>query len=377
MTTLSLSKKEETGTIESLKNARYYSVAIEAFIRVQNKSAAFIESRKVLKRILADDPWWAGLSGTEHQQVGRFIARHDWELHKICANLGIDAPYWYRKNEGDRTGTFYQEILPKEPELIYHYTSLGSMVKILDSGQLRLMNSDYMNDFLERSYFRNGVQEYLKRTVAGDSKAESRLESFFDDYDKNFDCPAYLTSFSRKPDDAAQWERYANKGNGVAIGFAADVLRKMIVADGRLILADVTYGDDFANAYIVNDIENYVRSRVGTIAKIKESLYLECATHKHSSFDSEMEVRLFTSKVSFPTLNQNLVQFECNNRMREAYHFNWEEKTVEAQIKKDDLIKSICIGPTADFGIQLLEKYIYKQGLNAHISKSECPLRVM
>ncbi len=59
---------------------------------------------------------------------------------------------------------------------------------------------------------------------------------------REFYHPAYAACFSLHRDDAAQWERYGNRGRGVCIAFQGKYLQKM--AQGALSLQTVFYQED-------------------------------------------------------------------------------------------------------------------------------------
>jgi hypothetical protein len=86
--------------------------------------------------------------------------------------------------------------------IIYHYTSISAFESILKNKNIRLYNSNIMNDWTESKIF-----NYLMREQG---LGDSLLFDF------------YIACFSKCGDKLSQWSRYGDDHDGVCIGFSFD-----------------------------------------------------------------------------------------------------------------------------------------------------------
>ena len=105
------------------------------------------------------------------------------------------------------------------PTTLHHYTSLNSLIGIVDRKELWFTNIEYLNDITE---FKEGKDLFLKNL----SKVESEFESpetyaSIKSYIKEEIIPYDFFSFSlsEEEDSLEQWRGYANNENGVMITF--------------------------------------------------------------------------------------------------------------------------------------------------------------
>ena len=134
-----------------------------------------------------------------------------------------------------------------ENDILYHYTDYQALDGILRQAQLRVNNVLNMNDAAEMRYFMEGLCDAVAGRLEGDGdheRAEWVRELFREELKKEFFYSAYAACFSLFRDDAAQWERYGNRGRGVCIAFQGKYLQRM--AKGVLSLQTVFYQDDMA-----------------------------------------------------------------------------------------------------------------------------------
>ena len=128
--------------------------------------------------------------------------------------------------------------------VLYHYTDFQALDGILRSAQLRVNNVLNMNDAAEMRHFMGrlcaAVAAKLERE--DDSRAAGVRRLFQEELKKEFSYSAYAACFSFRRDDAAQWERYGNRGRGVCVAFQGEYLERM--AKGAISLHRVFYQDD-------------------------------------------------------------------------------------------------------------------------------------
>jgi len=208
---------------------------------------------------------------------------------------------------------------PKTDEIVCHYCSLDTFVKIVIGKKLWLSNVFCMNDYEEHRWFRRLVRtvakemvdsgevsqdELRKGLVRGDSILDIGAEMFGDGV--NTWKQVYCVSFSKAGDSLSEWRAYGDGGQGVAIGFRRDYLEESAQkwSPGDTQVVDVLYDDQSqrdaarqvvliaANKWdLLGEDADKVEPKIGcfwaTVALFRES-----ASHKSLAFVDENEVRL-------------------------------------------------------------------------------------
>ena len=248
--------------------------------------------------------------------------------------------------------------------ILYHYTDFQAIDGILRCAQLRVNNVLRMNDSAEMRHF-------MKRLCAA---IVDRLNQEGD--------PERAEEIWQRRDDAAQWERYGNRGRGICVAFQREYLQKM--AKGALSLQKVFYQDDMAGHPMV---EGFCR-----LAREEEALSVENAavrqamctawacsvSFKHPSFSSEYEMRLVVS----PFENSGFDIKPCcpvtKERIKKYYPLDLKAMCGETGIGIEDLVTEIIIGPDSTQSPAIFQDYLRDNGLNAlaqRVSLSDGPLR--
>ncbi|MGH7828855.1 MAG: DUF2971 domain-containing protein, partial [Candidatus Binatia bacterium] len=118
------------------------------------------------------------------------------------------------------------------PEELFHYTSAGGLLDILQSNQIWATNLEFMNDFLEVKY----AKELLMHLVRQERKSARHglVARFLEDtasalYPFTNVYSFYAVSFCADGGDRlSQWRAYAGEGTGYSIGFRATELIQAI-----------------------------------------------------------------------------------------------------------------------------------------------------
>ena len=129
--------------------------------------------------------------------------------------------------------------------ILYHYTDFQALDGILRCAQLRVNNVLRMNDSAEMRHFMKRLSSAITerlRQEGMDPQAQAVQALFQEELQKEYS--AFAACFSFQRDDAAQWERYGNRGRGICIAFRREYLQK--IAKGSLSLQTVFYQDDMA-----------------------------------------------------------------------------------------------------------------------------------
>ena len=101
-------------------------------------------------------------------------------------------------------------------KILYHYTDFQAADGILRSAQLRVNNVLNMNDSAEMRHFMTRLSSAITGRLRGEgfaAQADQLQNLFSQELRKEYSAFAACFSFHR--DDAAQWERYGNRGRGV------------------------------------------------------------------------------------------------------------------------------------------------------------------
>ncbi len=200
------------------------------------------------------------------------------------------------------------------PTSVYHYTSLSSLVQILQVRQLWASDARYLNDAQEVQF---GIS-IAKNVVEGQNFPER--EEWLRILNENdgslngaiaLDVEPYVVSFTCDGDNLEMWRGYG--GEGCAIEFDASVLRELcsvtreiaesgyrltpvesecMVAHNSLFLSDfrrVVYGESAGKQLFERMFESL---EVVPSYQLLDSIISNAAFVKHKAFRSEDEVRL-------------------------------------------------------------------------------------
>ena len=144
--------------------------------------------------------------------------------------------------------------------LLYHYTDFISFNGILNERELRVNNVLNMNDATEMELFVSGIFNAVIKRFSKD-KDEKIISQLYETLEvirsRYYDYSAYAACFSEFRDDAAQWERYANRGKGVCLAFRESMLKKLT---GDVIsLQKVYYRDSMDSHPLVDRIYSLLK----------------------------------------------------------------------------------------------------------------------
>lgn len=179
----------------------------------------------------------------------------------------------------------------EEKMLLYHYTSIGTLDKILSNKTFRLTNMDNLNDKSEYRYgvnlLKNKITDFEQKNHITDSFDLTLLDRFM------FSGKLYSVSFTENVDDLYFWNSYyIDKDAPIALGIDKDIL-----FDDNLILNKCIYGDPYPNM----EFDRYVWFKnILTLAlsKDRELIHItfQTAHIKQNCFAIENEWRA----ISFP-----------------------------------------------------------------------------
>jgi hypothetical protein len=115
----------------------------------------------------------------------------------------------------------------RQPDVVYHYTSADTLLKIVRSKVIWATNLLYLNDVKESDHciamLRKRLPHFLEESKPDDAKS---LENAFGTITTGRWGVPYVSSFSQHRDSLPQWRSYCPAGNGVSIGFRTRALNR-------------------------------------------------------------------------------------------------------------------------------------------------------
>ena len=234
----------------------------------------------------------------------------------------------------------YGETFYKKESLLYHYTSLENLPKIISNGEItfRATNVRYLNDPNEL------LLSYKWRNTS--------VKKHFDkEWKKTF-----VISFSNEIAKIPIWSMYADNGRGVALGFNPNLLPNTIPSPFSF--SKSFYFDDEEGAYLCEYIEKNWKS-----LKKDTNTILQCVSSiKSNAYEYEKESRLI-----FQSLPTNI---------KYAYKSNFIFSYIDVKIPTNSLSK-IVVGANNDCELveNSIREYLYENGLKVNVGHSNIKTR--
>lgn len=325
----------------------------------------------------------------------------------------------------------YLNYHPTLPSTLYHYCSVSTLLSIIENKNIWLSDAEKTNDHTEMKWLLSNIKEVIEQILASYEGKYSKeillktkaiaLETTEKMLLKNIpivqNAKSFLICFSEASDLLSQWRAYGNDGNGVAIGFNAEIFNDF--AQGSYYLTKVIYNQertlDFLHTAIEKPLGYAIESSINketniyniseltmNISMLIVTIWQESFVYKNDMFSEEREWRLFRKLQSdnycdcdgvddygysdildgfFISNNKYLGNFtrspikfrDAGNDIRTYFELGFEKC-------KQDIFKEIIIGPKckiADLDLKLLlAKNGYIEDIFSDaikIRKSQCP----
>ena len=269
-------------------------------------------------------------------------------------------------------------------KILYHYTDFQPLDGILRCAQLGLNNVLNMNDSAEMRHFMNRLSAAIVDRLRREGRPEQALQIaalFAREMHKEYSAFAACFSFHR--DDAAQWERYGNRGRGVCIAFRREYLQN--IATGPLSLQAVYYLDDMAGHPMVDTFCALAHAGIGPLTlenpAVRHALREAWAcsvSFKHPSFATEYEMRLVVSPFDHAEFGVRPCYHVSKERIKKYYPLDLKSMCQNIGVGLEDLVEEIIIGPDSTQSLSIFQDYLRDNGLPSlaeRASLSDCPLR--
>jgi hypothetical protein len=189
--------------------------------------------------------------------------------------------------------------LPLQPHVLYHYSSLEVLQKILESDDIRLSHAEYSNDQREIEEARSLI--FVRLKAATPVKFSSAVQVAFQTQAKDVDAYIFCMTTgvvgSAKPQDVlSQWRAYAQDGRGGALTLDRKGLSALVYHLPGLRLNPVIY-DPVVQGLLIDKIIAAGAAHYGAIGAVAidatvASLVFALPLMKHEGFAEEREWRL-------------------------------------------------------------------------------------
>jgi hypothetical protein len=186
------------------------------------------------------------------------------------------------------------------PTRLHHYTSLKSLIGIVDQKEIWFTNIEYLNDISE---FKEGKELFLQTLAGAEGKFVSgetygTIRRYVEEYITPYDLFSF--SVSEKRDSLEQWRAYANAESGVMITFhgifghleEAGITCMKVVYDERSYTEEIRHLIDKMKKWEFNDVDYQQSSFWHKLHRVLAKLFLR---KKNSVFKHEEEWKLFYS----------------------------------------------------------------------------------
>jgi len=238
-------------------------------------------------------------------------------------------------------------------EILYHYCSVDTFMKIIENKELWLGNSEKMNDYSEIRLIESALEKKLTEYPS--------LNNFMSEYQESISFP-YICCFSKEGDLLSQWRGYADDGKGVAIGFDKKTIKSLrptsytpsIYRDAQefgydsfFFLEECIYRGEIQSTYLDNVLKKHYEDRKELLRVLKQLSYIS----KHSGFEEEKEVRLIYSPTSYrrdkgisTDTPISGVYYRSRNGEIVSY-FKLHFANTNGLLLKDKIIHEVILGP--------------------------------
>lgn len=275
-----------------------------------------------------------------------------------------------------------QEAKRKYGNYLYHYTSIDTLMGIIEKKEFWLGNTADMNDSSELTDFIKKIINVVMDKLSSSNDLIAVIDSDASDiiYDisqgvkKHY---PYAMCFSYGDEDAALWERYADSARGVCIAFNIEKLYQLFFG-GKFILDHVFYDYNEKQHEFVQIILDYIMGKETRFSNVEDviiNLALCAACHKHKGFCSEKEVRLIS--LTQPNKKERVFT-KSNSSIKSMMRLDLTELCKTKGVEFQDIFSGVILGPRSKQRVVDLQEYLEFWGYNElalNIKNSECPLR--
>jgi|SRR5271166_2813489 len=277
------------------------------------------------------------------------------------------------------------------PDFLYHYTSVDSVLKIVESKSVWASKIHYLNDAEEFKYAVRKVRLLLKSKIeeAKLDDLKKFIEAVSDSLDHTEGINVCLFSLSEEGDLLSQWRGYCPPEGGMAIGFNSAALKQIVATQPHLFweaLLRCIYDEAHQEALLqpivdslVSELQEVVlravegdaqnRALENTKVRFFEMFLPIASIIKNGAFREEKEWRLCG------LMHRHSINFRAGRSMLIPYYrWSLESDSVSFPISK------IIIGPSPhqELSQGSMDRFLHRQGWrNCECLRSDVPFRTL
>lgn len=273
--------------------------------------------------------------------------------------------------------------------VLYHYTSLGALTGIVDSGCLYATDIRFFSDAAEMKHAANILCIYIAQRIEAKSSnshlfsqlREWVMERLVDGHMQ------FVVSFTGNGNLLSQWRSYCPHGRGVSIGFAPALLTQAATAQGFRVgkcIYDNRLQKDLVDS-ILAEIENLAEARGenndssrrhpsqsfhDVFEEVESDLLRVAALLKHGKFSEEEEWRAVSP------ITKNYVHAPIKYREGRTMLIPYVEFSLRGSTPSGLPLEHVFLGPTPNAGNSMtsLSRFLSKYRANPRRGVTYCQI---
>lgn len=283
-----------------------------------------------------------------------------------------------------------QRLYTEQPtEVLYHYTSLGALTKIIESGSLYATDINFFSDAAEMKHAAEILRIYISQRIEAQSSKAKLLTQFREWVNE---CIAgghmqFVVSFTANGNLLSQWRSYCPHGKGVSIGIRPEVICDAAATQGFRV------GKCIYDNKTQKEIVEAIITEVGSLAEtrgentdpskrhpsqsfhdvfetIEEDLLRIAALLKHGKFDEEQEWRAVSPIIS------NYVKTPIKYREGRSMLIPYIDFSLRVGAAAQIPVEHVYLGPTPSINNSMtsLSRYLSRYGANPARGVTYCQI---
>lgn len=271
-----------------------------------------------------------------------------------------------------------QQLFSDTPDdTLYHYTSMGGMLGIVNTGILRASDIRYMNDSAELKHTLDLLHHHISKRISQGTDHPKLLNQLLEWLSHRILSSSMLfgASFRANGNLLSQWRGYSIHGKGVSLGFNPWYIRHCAERQQfqvgkclyeteqqeqlieHIVSTIETMAIDHQQHTPENDPVERCYSRV--FESIEGDLLRIAAILKHPSFEEEQEWRIVSPLIA--NCQQDAIKFREGTSMLVPYFdfniLNSDSEHIE--------LEHVYLGPTNNIDLSMNSLELYLQKSNA------------
>lgn len=283
-----------------------------------------------------------------------------------------------------------QRLYAEQPtDVLYHYTSLGSLTKIIESGCLYATDINFFSDAAEMKHAAEILRIYISQRIEAQSTKTKLLTQFREWVSERIvgGHMQFVVSFTANGNLLSQWRSYCTHGRGVSIGIRPEVICGAAVTQGFRVgkcIYDNNTQKEIVET-IITEVENLAERRGentdpskrhpsqsfhDVFEELEEEMLRIAALLKHGKFNEEQEWRAVSPIIS------NYVETPIKYREGRSMLIPYIEFSLRADGTAQIPLEHVYLGPTPSINNSMtsLSRYLSRYGANPARGVTYCQI---